>query len=500
MEPSIYQKAIYNFVSDQSGSLVVSAGAGSGKTTTIVECANRIVAGPNAGLRVAFVAFNRNIAEELKRRLPPQVVACTLNSMGFKALCSVQRNWKLDGRKNVIITRENMTSEAQKVYGEGVRKLIGLAKAHGILPAGMGGAALTLDTEQNWADLMTKYDIEFEAGAEPLKGIEMAREALKVSIHMAEERKIVDFDDQLYLPIIWNAPFAQYDVIFADESQDINAIQRAMLKKSLRPGGRLIAVGDRSQAIYGFRGADTESMDNIKKEFAAQELPLTISYRCAKAICAEASRHGTIEAAESAEVGTVDDWKSANANGEGFESGSAVLCRNNAPLVGLAFALMAQGKPVKMLGRDFGEGLIRMIDKTKAKSMDQLESGLDKIESDQIPYLMAKGKEDAAGRLGDQIESLRMFISNLPKEDRSIEGLKRYITNLFNDDGGLITLSSVHKSKGLEWDHVYILDAHLMPSRYARQDWQKQQETNIQYVALTRARKHLTYVKSEEVR
>jgi superfamily I DNA/RNA helicase len=64
-----------------------------------------------------------------------------------------------------------------------------------------------------------------------------------------------------------------------------------------------------------------------------------------------------------------------------------------------------------------------------------------------------------------------------------------------------IVLSTVHKSKGREWDRVYILGRdQLMPSRYARQDWQVQQELNLIYVAITRAKAELIDVALEEKR
>jgi superfamily I DNA/RNA helicase len=59
---------------------------------------------------------------------------------------------------------------------------------------------------------------------------------------------------------------------------------------------------------------------------------------------------------------------------------------------------------------------------------------------------------------------------------------------------GCLTLCTVHKAKGLEWNRVYILDEFLMPSKYARQAWQQQQETNLQYVAVTRAKQELKFI------
>jgi superfamily I DNA/RNA helicase len=71
------------------------------------------------------------------------------------------------------------------------------------------------------------------------------------------------------------------------------------------------------------------------------------------------------------------------------------------------------------------------------------------------------------------------------------------IDALFQSKGRGITLSSVHKSKGREWERVFILDfGTYMPSKYAKKDWQKIQENNLIYVAITRAKRYLGYLPS----
>jgi DNA helicase II / ATP-dependent DNA helicase PcrA len=81
----------------------------------------------------------------------------------------------------------------------------------------------------------------------------------------------------------------------------------------------------------------------------------------------------------------------------------------------------------------------------------------------------------------------------------TVEALVETINSMFedkvSDKGNLIVLSSVHKSKGLEWSKVYILGREqFMPSPFARQDWQVEQENNLIYVAITRAKSELVEV------
>jgi superfamily I DNA/RNA helicase len=55
-------------------------------------------------------------------------------------------------------------------------------------------------------------------------------------------------------------------------------------------------------------------------------------------------------------------------------------------------------------------------------------------------------------------------------------------------------LSTIHKAKGLENDRIFFLCPELIPSKYATQPWQYEQEANLKYVAITRAKQELIYV------
>jgi superfamily I DNA/RNA helicase len=494
---SQYQLDVFNFVENQSGSAVILAVAGGSKTTVIVEAARRVP----TDKRVAFVAFNRNIAQELQARVPPHVAAMTLNGMGYRAYlnsCIGKKKPKLESKKTRWIIDDNLNPKDSKDYGQGVAKLVGLAKAHGLVPSGSEGVgcALMQDTEQNWADLIEKFGVDFDGkDADPARGMELARLVLAEGIKLGKQ--VIDFDDQLYLPVIWQAKFNQYDVIFADECQDISAIQRAMLKISLVPGGRLIAVGDKAQSIYSFRGADTESINRITEEFNAAQLPLSVSYRCSRAVVAEAKKLvPIIEHCDTAPDGKVEMLATVKA--ETFLSTDAILCRLNAPLIELAYKLIRNGKACKVLGREIGQGLITVIKKMNAGSIAELGDRLDAYQSREVSKLLAKGREQSAAAVEDRVITIKIFIGQLKEDNRTVTALVDSINALFSDDPtGRLTLCSVHKSKGLEWERVFILDPQLMPCKWARQGWQQEQEKNIQYVAITRAKSELYYFKSE---
>ena len=78
--------------------------------------------------------------------------------------------------------------------------------------------------------------------------------------------------------------------------------------------------------------------------------------------------------------------------------------------------------------------------------------------------------------------------------EKNIEDLKLKIQSIFSDDIEGIILSTVHKAKGLEADRVFIVRPDLLPmTKNIRSQWERQQENNLTYVAITRARKELIY-------
>ena len=101
----------------------------------------------------------------------------------------------------------------------------------------------------------------------------------------------IDFDDMLWLPVQLRLDFPASDWVFIDEAQDTNAIQLVILNALRSPATRYVFVGDPHQAIYGFRGAGTNSVDTIKSVFETINLPLSFTYRCPKAVVREAQKY-----------------------------------------------------------------------------------------------------------------------------------------------------------------------------------------------------------------
>lgn len=507
---SANQTAIFETVQTTDYSIIIDAVAGSGKTTTLVELFRRL----SNTVSSLFLAFGKDIAKELGSRMKDTNVDCKT----FHALCmgaliraynirnvsnwlNPSKTWDLLKRYEVLLLREQPEARAKammRVLGAPAKRLVGLAKQVGVGIPGMVG-----DTPEAWMNIWNHHGLDFDYKTVRAYGheytpdmgdlITMARWLLNQAVLTA--RSEIDFDDMIYMVLRDDVKLRQYDVVGIDEAQDTNPVRRKVALKSLRPGGRIIAVGDERQAIFGFTGADAQAMNLLEQETGAVRMPLSVTYRCARAIVEKAQEivpH--IEAAPNAIKGSVSDdfLGGKDRPADFFKGGGAVLCRNTQPLVKLAYRLIKGGVGAKILGRDIGAGLVTLIEKFNRKTLDELQDRAEKYRDAEVEKYTKAGDDAAAGAIDDKVGSLLVLIDMMP-EGSSIKDLIAQIENLFSDKvgGGVVTLSTVHKAKGLEWNKVFVLKPELFPSRFATKDWQLEQEDNLLYVAYTRALREL---------
>ena len=506
---------------------VAAAVAGSGKTTTIVAAAKLF---PKAW-KVIFVAFNKDIVDELEKRLPQNIWAKTLNGLGWGVLRKfiMGENGgvapKMDKYKvNGIIRRMRSTDRVFdllcKDHYSSIKLLVSQAKANGIVPAELEGRGWVSaegmeDTDDSvWADILLHHQKYVSPDVRP-SVIAAARRVLTASLRDEES---FDFDDQKYVSVVRRTesgnplPCFKYDGIMIDEVQDVSRIDRLLLEMHKKPedcrfgtpGTVVMGVGDPRQAIYGFRGADVNSIEEFKRAFNAIELPLSISYRCSKAIVEHARAiYPVIEAAPNAPEGEVATLDQFDINM--LKSSDMVICRNNAPTVQLAYALIRARIPVFVKGRDIGRDLMSLIENMKAESVRDLAIKLGLWEEQQCAIIREANPddEDSIQRIEDRADTVRVFIRE--NADDNVETLLSDISGMFGAEGydknddrdmrGKVVISSMHKSKGLEADRVFILDHHLMYGRWIKEDtWQWTQEMNLDYVATTRAMTSLFYI------
>ncbi len=468
MKPTQEQIKIYEEIENTENHVVINAGAGTGKTTTIVSASQRI------NCNAAFLAFNKSIATELAERLPSNVEAKTFHAFGFAAIRNAGLRTKVNNRKCHYIVQELLGKDC---YTAPITKLVSLVK--GSMIDGKDVASIR--------KLIDEYNISFESYREE----EQAIQAIPSILTLCKTQTYhIDFDDMIWLPLANNYPLPHYEMVFVDEAQDFNEAQRELIVRVVN-GGRCIIVGDRNQAIYGFRGADSNSISRfierltVESERAITELPLSISWRCPKSVVAEANRYvSEFTCPDEAIDGAV--FVNAQFNPQPQDM---VLCRYNAPLVGAFYELISEGKSAYILGRDMTKGLVKAVQRiSKNNHMGVEEFKQLFLQDFEFNYakLMNNNKQNQAFALEDKRDCIMIFVEKATTVGGIIEEIKRVFDG---NDKGEIMLSTVHKAKGLEADNVYVLATERMPHPKGGTE-----ENNICYVAITRAKKNLFYV------
>jgi len=472
-KPSNYQKQIFKWVRDNQGqNLVVEALAGSGKTTTAVKLLQLIPKDEE----VVFCAFNKHIATELQKRVPYNVRASTYHSLGLSICKESFGNIEVKSNKVDILLQHYLDRYRYKFLYYPINRIVSLLKANLLEP--------TQDNIDDLAifhnvELYEKHDVVYDA----------------VNFIMLESKKkthIVDYDDMCWLPVILDLPSYQYDFMVIDELQDTNKVQIELAMKSVKNGGRVVGVGDRFQSIYAFRGADANAIPDLINRLNSDTLPLSITYRNPKLIVnrvREKFPHIPLEAAEDAKDGEISIIDKPQAF-EKLQPGDMILCRTNAPLVEYAFSLIRNGIKANIRGRDIGKGLQALVNKMRSDDLYTTLARLAEYKNKEIAKLIASEKYSAAQSIEDKIDTIIAVSDGV----NSVQELLQRIDSIFSDEKEEVVLSSIHRAKGLEARNIYVLRPDLLPHPYARHDWEVQQESNVEYVCITRSLDKLYYV------
>jgi len=471
-KPSPYQEAIFEHIKTSKQHAVIEAVAGSGKTTTLVESLK--ICGTTD---VIFVAFNKHIAEELVPKVPKGVKVTTMHAFGFSQLKKAYPKIFLDNNKvrktiNNSLTKLNLEFVDDKFeYISNLTSLVDLLRLN------------LCESREEAFQIIQKHSL--------ISGENIVNDAFTIIQLLNRNRATLDFVDMIYIPAIEDLKIQEYSLVMVDECQDLSKCQIKLLTKMTKPTGRILAVGDRHQAIYGFGGADSESFNTLCNMENTTLLPLSISYRCSKEVVRKAQQLvPSIQYSETAYEGKVD-YKGILEN---VKDGDFILCRTNAPLVSLALEMIADGKKAVVKGVDIGKKLISNLKSTQQTDVKEAIKVLNK----KLALLEKQMEEDFDNKSKLAILNMQDMIDAtiaISQDCRTIDQVIAKIDNLFSDNTSTgIILSTAHKSKGLEADNVHIYKPELMPLRSLSLDWEKVQENNLQYVAITRAKKHLYFI------
>lgn len=504
--PSPQQDAIFRWVETGTGNAFVEAVAGSGKSTTLVHACSRMSGS------VAIAAYNKKAADDLKSKLAAASVdmghvrAGTFHSFGFSAWRRAHSTVEVDDyrKRNELVDACEVDKRLESV----VLKLVSLAKQSAF------DSTWTPDDLQyiiDHHDLLFDLDtVDEDADARAV--IAKTLDGLAWSRQVAGE--LIDFDDMIWLPVttprlrVWTN-----DWVLVDEAQDTNPARRLLARRMVNSGrfgapGRAIFVGDRHQAIYGFTGADADAVELLSIDFKCVPLPLTVTYRCPKSVVELARKFVPhITAHESAVEGVVRSMSRQDfikTEVDLLQPDDAILCRKTRPLVSLAFRLIKRGVGCHVEGRDIGSGLVKLATKWKTTTVAGLRRNLDAYRERETKKLTARlgkegGIEYAIDALNDRVETLLIIADGCTTVDEVVAKITSMFRDTVDGQSSTLTLSTIHRAKGREWGKVYILGwTGYMPSPFARKAWQKQQEANLAYVAVTRAQRELVLLPTLE--
>ena len=496
--PSKYQQDIFDFIQHGNGNSVINALAGSGKTSTIVNAVKLIPSTCNA----LFIAFNKEIVKELEKKLAgvKNVQVKTLHSLGLLMIRrNLGTNIEIDEYKYRTFIKKNIKQLSSADFDKMTTKLMQQYTDNVIQLCDLGRYNLA-QCEKDLLQVSARHDI-------PIIDDE-CNAVLNVMKWGRENTTSIDFTDMVWLPyeLTLNPIGLQYDYIFIDEWQDLNTAQRELFLRCFRRGTRFIAVGDKKQAIYSFAGADAESFAKLQNLPNTTTLPLPISYRCPKKVVNLANQFvDTMECREGAPDGEIVH----NVSIKDIHDGDMVLCRTKMPLIKLYMRYLRMGVKSYVRGQDIGLNLLRMVDKTEqiVLNVSLQKDGVfarlyDDLFEERNRLMIKRGMDLEDATLSNQImnkyDSIKA-LEILAEGLTSARDLHDRIENVFAESADGVCLSTIHKAKGLEANNVYILCKTLMPSRLATQDWEKEQEQNLMYVAYTRAKYKLGFVSETEI-
>src|SRR6185369_17576236 len=235
---SKYQQAVFEDVANGSGHTVIKAVAGSGKTTTIVESMKYIP----PGFSTLFVAFNKSIAEELKKKAPRGVEVSTLHSYGLKAITASLGRLRIENNRVHRII-DDMSLQLPKVI-VAIGKELGMDREEAeeaaepfrfdlVKTVSLAKGSLAGD-EQKIDELVDSFGIEYP-GRSPFQGVILEehlqakfREAFVKDVFEVMTRcgdtsdGMIDFDDMIWLPVVLDLRQRKFDRVFVDETQDLN--------------------------------------------------------------------------------------------------------------------------------------------------------------------------------------------------------------------------------------------------------------------------------------
>lgn len=436
----------------------VIARAGTGKTFTLCKVAQTFPPG-------LAIAFNKSIAVELGQR--PELSSfstSTFNALGFAA-CRQRGIYKTDPKK-----LDNLIKQAGYGYPDSifVASIINAIKASAIPPN---------QVDPSFVHQTISESDSLPQDWETSDSLPTHTDNILNLFHLSiSDDKTIDFSDQLYYPFARRWLLDPYPSILVDESQDLSPIQHQLIYKSVDKKTQIVTFGDPRQCIYAWRGADSNSFHTLAEAFSSHIYHLSYSFRCPQRIVLEANRiEPDFFAFPENPEGKVSHHSPDYLTSECIKLSkeSAILCRNNAPLIRYALLLLRENRPFTFKG-NFPSRLSAFFARLDRSDIPK------KIKDTEarLPEMRPRRRE----AMLDLLEAVTIIYERCS----SRSDIQNFLQRLSSPNGG-ITLSTIHQSKGLEWERVYF----LLPSLL---NFSEVSEQNLFYVAVTRSKAKLYYI------
>lgn len=517
------------------GPLVVLAGAGTGKTRVITH---RIAHGVDTGAyspgRVMAVTFTAKAAGEMRGRLRALgVEGVAARTFHAAALAQLNYFWPTVAGDT-----------APGIVDNKVRLLAHAADGMGLEPdtATLRDVASEIEWRKVTMRSIDQYAAVRPNGVGRLEVTQVA-ELQRAYEKLKDQRRQLDFEDVLLAcagmleaePHVAASVHEQYRHFTVDEFQDVSPLQHRLLELWRGDRRDICVVGDASQTIYSFAGADARFLlDFASTHEDARVVRLETNHRSDAAIVAVANelmrgRPGALEltaaavrpsvdgAGELTQPPTVTAYEDDVAEargvaaqvaariGAGIDPRSiAILYRAHSQSAELVRALADHGIAATVLGgkRFFDVPEVRQaVMALRGASVAPLDSGFIDAVRDVLRSLgLTDEPPQAGGSLRDAWEA-RAAILRLAEESPDGTTLRGFTDELqarakaqHEPAMRTVTLATLHAAKGLEWEHVHLLGVAegLLPISYATTFEQVDEERRLAYVGITRAARELS--------
>jgi hypothetical protein len=458
LEPTHEQQAI--IAAARSGKhLVIQAGAGTGKTSTLRMVADALESRP-----AIYIAYNAAIAREAKGGFPAHVVCKTAHAL---AMAGTGRDY----RHRLNGPRQPARRAAELLHTSW------LELGRNLMVSPVQLARVAIETVSRFCysadDEISRKHVPQQNGILGADHDVLTQTVLPYARRAWDDLRHPDgllrFEHDHYLKM-WalTGPVLPADVIMLDEGQDSNPVVAQLVQQQQ---AQQIAVGDSNQAMYEWRGA----VDALANWNANERLYLSQSWRFGSAIADEANKWLS-------RIGT--PLRLTGDPGQRSEllplqAPKAVLCRTNAEAMQQVISALDGGRRVALVG---GGTSIRSL----AQAAADLKNGRRTNHPELYVFttwgaLQEYAENEAAGR------DLKPFVDLI--DAHGPEAITTAVDALVSENRAHTIVSTSHKAKGREWDSVKIADDYPEPKD--RQGKVAKSDAMIAYVAVTRARKQL---------